>query len=154
MIPLAVLAMGGVLISQAVRAANWFEVQTIPPLEFGKAEIIGFVQPTYTDYQNNTSANGQIPRADLIAPDYGASDNWASQRARLFVRGSITPDITYYVGTEFGQNNYAYSFGHYSPRLIDADIVFSHFVPGVTLVLPALTTVTTLQPQHYALVPL
>jgi hypothetical protein len=130
-IRLAALTIGTVWVSAAVQAANWFEVQTIPPPEFGKAELIGFVQPTYTDYQDNRAANGQIPKADLIAPDYGASDNWAVQRARLFVRGSLTPDITYYVGTEFGQNNYAYSFGHYSPRLIDADMVFSHFVPGV-----------------------
>lgn len=55
------------------------------------------------------------------------------QRIRLFERGSINPDISYYVGVEAGQNGYDYSFGNYSPRLIDANVVFSNYIPGVRL---------------------
>lgn len=127
----AILGIAALFLGHEARAANWFEVQTIPPPGFGKAELIGFVQPTYTDLQSAAAANGQVPTADLIPPKDDASSNWAIQRARLFVRGTLAPDVTYYVGTEFGQNSYAYSFGHYAPRLIDADMVFSHFVPGV-----------------------
>ena len=50
------------------------------------------------------------------------------QRARLFIRGSINPDISYCVGTEAGQNGYTYSLGNFAPRIIDANILFSHYL--------------------------
>ena len=114
-------------------AANWFEVQTIALPEWGKGKLIGFIQPSYTDMQAGPAINGHIPKADLIQPTFDQSTNVAIQRARLFVRGRVNPDISYYVGTEAGQNGYAYSYGTYSPRLMDANMTFSHYIPGVRL---------------------
>ncbi|MHB1677611.1 MAG: hypothetical protein ACYCSS_08775 [Sulfuriferula sp.] len=128
---LATLALIGGSICQPAHATNWFQVQTESLPEWGKGTLIGFLEPNYTDAQHTPATNGQIPKADLTAPLFNSTADIMLQRARLFIRGSINPDISYYVGTEAGQNAYTYSFGNYAPRIIDANVLFSHYIPAV-----------------------
>ena len=122
-----------------VQAANWFDIQTISLPEWGGGKFIGFVQPLFTDIAANTvssptpALNGQTAKFNLVQPTSNQSSDLYLQRIRLFERGSINPDISYYVGVEAGQNGYDYSFGKYAPRLIDANVVFSNYIPGVRL---------------------
>jgi hypothetical protein len=131
----ALCASVGLCMSPLANAANWFDIQTISLPEWGSGKLIGFVQPLYTDYtgSNLAASNGQIPKQNLVQPTSNQTSELFMQRARLFLRGSINPDISYYVGMEAGQNAYDYSFGSYSPRLIDANVVFSNYIPGVRL---------------------
>ncbi|MHB0991527.1 MAG: hypothetical protein ACYC0M_09655 [Burkholderiales bacterium] len=123
--------------SQSANAANWFEIQTISLPEWGYGQVVGLLAPLYTDIAANqivapkTFVNGQTARFDQIGPAFDSSSQIIMQHARLFIRGSINPDISYYVGTEMGQNGYSYSWGNYAPRIIDADMVFSNYIPGV-----------------------
>ena len=132
---LALCASIGLCTAPIANAANWFDIQTISLPEWGSGKLIGFVQPLYTDYtgSNLTASNNQTPKFNLVQPTSNQTSDLFVQRARLFVRGSINPDISYYVGTEMGQNGYDYSFGSYSPRLIDANVVFSNYIPGIRL---------------------
>ena len=118
-----------------VQAANWFDIQTISLPEWGGGKFIGFVQPLFTDISANSVTSGpvhdQTAKFNLIQPTSNQSSDLYLQRIRLFERGSINPDISYYVGVEAGQNGYDYSFGKYAPRLIDANVVFSNYIPGV-----------------------
>lgn len=122
---------------QSAYAANWFEIQTISLPEWGYGQVIGLLAPVYTDIAASpivapkTLINGQTARFDKVGPAFDSGSQITMQHARLFVRGSINPDISYYVGTEMGQNGYAYSWGNYAPRIIDADMVFSNYIPGV-----------------------
>lgn len=115
----------------SANAANWFEIQTVSLPEWGKGTFFGFLEPTYTDMKYTPAINGQIPKADYIGPTFDNTTDIAMQRARLFLRGNVTPDISYYLGAEGGQNGYTYSYGNYAPRMIDANMTFSHFIPGV-----------------------
>jgi hypothetical protein len=135
------LALG---VCQPANAANWFNIQTISLPEWGSGQFIGFLQPLYTDIAPSPTnvigypkapANGQTANFDMVGPQYYSDSQLYMQRARLFIRGSIggNPDISYYVGAEAGQNAYDYSFGRYAPRIMDANVVFSHYIPGVRL---------------------
>lgn len=128
---LAALALLGSSLCQPAYATNWFQIQTESLPEWGKGTLIGFVEPNYTDTKYTPATNGLIPKADYTAPTYDNTSDLMIQRARLFIRGSLNPDISYYVGTEAGQNGYTYSFGNYAPRIIDANVLFSHYIPGV-----------------------
>ncbi|HET9112273.1 MAG TPA: hypothetical protein VFN66_00225 [Burkholderiales bacterium] len=125
------LALFGGILVQPAYATNWFQVQTEALPEWGKGTLIGFLEPNYTETKYTPASNGQIPKADYTAPLFNNTTDLMMQRARLFIRGSINPDISYYVGTEAGQNGYTYSFGNYAPRIIDANVLFSHYIPGV-----------------------
>ncbi len=130
-------------VCQPANAANWFTIQTISLPEWGSGQFIGFLQPLYTDIQASSVIVNGYPHAPVtdqtahfneVAPTFDSSSQLYMQRARFFVRGSIgNPDISYYVGVEAGQNGYDYSWGHYAPRVIDANMVFSHYIPGVRL---------------------
>ena len=134
---LALCASIGLCTAPVANAANWFDIQTISLPEWGSGKLIGFVQPLFTDIAANSVTAGpvhdQVAKFNQVQPKSDQSSELYMQRARLFVRGSINPDISYYVGTEMGQNGYDYSFGSYSPRLIDANVVFSNYIPGVRL---------------------
>ncbi len=118
-------------------AANWFDIQTISLPEWGSGKLIGFVQPLYTNYSGTSVTAGpvhdQTAKFNLVQPTSNQTSDLYVQRLRLFERGSINPDISYYVGVEAGQNAYDYSFGSYSPRIIDANVVFSNYIPGIRL---------------------
>lgn len=131
---LATLALLGSCICQTAHATNWFEIQNVALPDWGKGTLLGFIQPTYTNFDYTAASNHQIPRADLIGPTADGNTNVAIQRARLFLRGSLNPDISYYLSTEAGQNGYTYSFGNYAPRIIDANATFSHYIPGARIV--------------------
>ena len=135
MTQLALCASIGLCSVSTVQAANWFDIQTVSLPEWGGGKFIGFVEPLFTNYAANTvpigPAAGQTAKFNLVQPASNQSSDLTLQRIRLFERGSITPDISYYVGVEAGQNAYDYSFGKYSPRLIDANVVFSNYIPGV-----------------------
>ena len=132
-----VLSLSTGLVYQSAIAANWFEIQTISLPEWGYGRVIGLLAPLYTDIAASpvvapkTLINDQTARFNQVGPAFDSSSQLIMQHARLFIRGSINPDISYYVGTEMGQNGYAYSWGNYAPRIIDADMVFSHYIPGV-----------------------
>ena len=54
-------------------------------------------------------------------------------RARIAVRGTVTPisnKIDYFIMAEFGNNNYTYGNGSYTPRLTDASVTFNE-IPGM-----------------------
>jgi len=121
----------GMCTGPSAYAVNWFDVQTISLPEWGKGKVIGFLQPVYTNIAANPASNGQTGKFNLVAPTFDKSSQLFMQRARLFVRGSVNPNISYYVGTEMGENGYDYSFGRYAPRIIDANMVFSNLIPGV-----------------------
>ncbi|MDA8328291.1 MAG: porin [Betaproteobacteria bacterium] len=134
----------GLCVCQPANAANWFNIQTISLPEWGSGQFIGFLQPLYTDIAASpvvvsgyphAPANGQTAHFNEVAPMFDSSSQLYMQRARFFIRGSIggNPDISYYVGAEAGQNGYDYSWGRYAPRVIDANMVFSHYIPGVRL---------------------
>jgi len=114
-------------------ATNWFALQTVSIPEWGAGTFIGFVQPTLTNIAAGTASNKLTPRPDYVGETsttgIGSTDAGYLQRARFLVRGNITPDISYYVGSEAGQNAYDYSFGNYAPRIIDANMTFSHLLP-------------------------
>ncbi len=132
---LALCASIGMCSVPAAHAANWFDIQTISLPEWGSGKFIGFVEPLYTGIAANTvtagPAKGQTAKFNMVQPTSDQNSELYVQRLRLFERGSINPDISYYVGVEAGQNGYDYSFGSYSPRLIDANVVFSNYIPGV-----------------------
>ena len=135
MTQLALCASIGLCGVSTVQAANWFDIQTVSLPEWGGGKFIGFVEPLFTNYAANTvpigPAAGQTAKFNLVQPASNQSSDLTLQRIRLFERGSINPDISYYVGVEAGQNGYDYSFGKYAPRLIDANVVFSNYIPGV-----------------------
>lgn len=131
-----------ILCNPVAQAANWFQIQTISLPEWGAGKVIGFLEPLYSDYAANpvlvpgapgSLANGQTAHFNMIQPTATSSSQLYMQRARLFIRGSVNPDISYYVGAEAGQNGYDYSFGRYAPRVIDANMVFSNYIPGVRI---------------------
>ncbi|MHB0991158.1 MAG: hypothetical protein ACYC3O_06730 [Burkholderiales bacterium] len=125
------IALFGGGVCQSVYAANWFEIQTVSLPEWGKGTFFGFLEPTYSDMKYTPANNGQIPKADYIGPTFNNTTDVAIQRARLFLRGSVNPDISYYLGTEGGQNGYTYSYGNYGPKIIDANMTFSNYIPGI-----------------------
>ena len=126
----ATLALIGGGICQSAYATNWFDIQTVSNPDWGYGKVIGFLEPSYTNFTTGTTLNGQTAYANLV-PTTGDTTDLIMQRARLFVRGSLNQDISYYVGTEAGENPYTYSFGSYAPRIIDANVTFSHYIPGV-----------------------
>lgn len=119
--------------SPTAQAANWFDLQTVSVPEWGYGKLIGFAEPTYSDINAGIASNHQIPKPDYIGvsaqQDTGSTAGFYLERARVLVRGSIDPDISYYVGSELGVNGYTYSFGNYGPKLIDANLTFSHLLP-------------------------
>ncbi len=129
-IRLAVVATLGACGSQTAQAANWFDIQTVSLPAWGYGKFLGFLEPMYNDIKASPASNGQVPKADYIAPTFDGSAGFSIQRARFFVRGSTGPDLSYYIGAEAGQNGYTYSFGNYGPKLIDANITINHMLPG------------------------
>ncbi len=126
----AVLATAGFGISSAALADNWFDIQTIAEPDWGYGHLQGFIQPVFSDIQASPASNKQIPKFDTVGPLAQDSTDLYVQRARLFLRGSVVPDVSYYLGTELGQNAYTYSFGNYGPKLIDANVTVSNILPG------------------------
>lgn len=123
--------LGGFLATQCAFAANWFDVQTISLPEWGSGHFLSFIQPALTDYLDFQPVRGHVPKSDLVLPGYATDSNIQIQRARFFVRGGFNSNISYYVGAEAGQNQFAYSFQRYAPRVIDANVSFSNYIPGV-----------------------
>ncbi len=126
----AVMVWAGACASSSAWADNWFDIQTIALPEWGYGKLLGFIQPVFTDIQASPASNHQIPKPDLVGPTAQDSTDLYVQRARVFVRGSMNPDVSYYVGSELGENAYTYSFGNYGPKLIDANITVSNKLPG------------------------
>ncbi|MDA8225483.1 MAG: hypothetical protein M0T86_06130, partial [Betaproteobacteria bacterium] len=120
----------GACASSSAWADNWFDIQTIALPEWGYGKLLGFIQPVFTDIQASPASNHQIPKPDLVGPTAQDSTDLYVQRARVFVRGSMNPDVSYYVGSELGENAYTYSFGNYGPKLIDANITVSNKLRG------------------------
>ena len=117
----------------AAQANNWFDLQTVAFPSWGAGRFIGFVQPVFTNISASPAANHLIPRPDYVgetdSTGTGSTSSTYIQRARFLVRGSINPNISYYLGSEAGDNGYDYSFGNYAPRIIDANLTFSNMLP-------------------------
>lgn len=125
------LAGASLLFVAPARAANWFEIQGVSNPAWGRGKLSGWIEPVYTSKQAGTASNGLVPRPNLVGPRFSGSSEFSLQRAQLVARGRLNPDIDYYLGGEFGANGYTYGASGYSPKIIDAHVLFSHYVPGV-----------------------
>lgn len=135
-IPVAGLLCLSTIFCTTANAANWFEIQSSSLPAWGKGKLIGWVEPDYSSINgpNVDVAGHSYPiKPNLVGPEFRDNSKLTMQRARLMLRGSLNPDISYFLAGEFGDNGYNYSNGKYSPHLIDAHITFSHYVPGVRI---------------------
>jgi hypothetical protein len=120
-------------------AADWFETQTIAQPAWGAGQLSGFWEPAWSSFQNSAVHTGSpagyyTPKSDLVSAPVNATTGLNTQRIRPIYRGLITPDISYFVAAELSPSAYTYSFGNYAPRLVDADLTFSNYIPGARIV--------------------
>ena len=125
------LAGAGLCFAAPTWAANWFEVQGVSNPAWGRGKLMGWVEPDYTRKQADTARNGLVPRPNLVGPRFAGSDELGVQRAQLVARGRLHRGVDYFLAGEFGANGYTYGASGYSPKLIDAHVLLSHYVPGV-----------------------
>ncbi|MHB1580640.1 MAG: porin [Acidithiobacillus sp.] len=119
------------LLSTPASAANWFKLLNEPPTSHALA-IYGYLGPTYTYTGGTAAANGQVPLANLIAPQFTSHNSFSMLYARLMARGMINKHISYFLGIEFGNNLYVSPDGKYIPKIINAAATFS-YIPGVRI---------------------
>ncbi len=132
----SILTLGIVInVCPQAEAANWFQTQTIADPAWGAGQIMGFIEPAYSVFQNSpTQPFGYTPKADLVSAPVNATSGLNTQRIRPILRGLINPDISYFLAAEASPSAYTYSFGNYAPRLVDADLTFSNYIPGARIV--------------------
>lgn len=133
----AILSASG--FAQYAQAANWLQLyNTEPPGVTPPVKVWGFVQPEYSSAQGNavtglmgppsvTAFNGTVPNFNLIGPDLNSSNTFNMLRARIGLRGTLSPlddKLTYFVLTEFGNNGLTYFAGRH-PVVTDAFVTWN-----------------------------
>lgn len=132
------IALAAVWLSGSAYASDWERILgTVPSGVAAPVNVFGFIQPTYFDTGGSTVQglkgpaaifNGEAPNFNLVAPDHSSSSSFNLLRARLAVRGTLSPisnNIDYFVMAEFGNNGFTYSNGQQVPRLIYANVTFN-----------------------------
>jgi hypothetical protein len=131
----------------SAHATNWFQLQGTEPNGIAAPfRLFGFIQPTYEDTGGTAvnglgplpnghpnPYNGAVPKFNEVAPQDTSMSSFNMLRARIAVRGTVLPisnKIDYFIMAEFGNNNYTYSNGSYTPRLTDASVTFNE-IPGM-----------------------
>ena len=131
----------------SAHATNWFQLQGTEPSGIAAPfHLFGFIQPTYEDSGGTavtglrnigsvpfSSFNNAVPKFNEVAPQDTSMSSFNMLRARIAVRGTVTPisnKIDYFIMAEFGNNNYTYGNGSYTPRLTDASVTFNE-IPGM-----------------------
>ena len=124
-------------------ATNWFQLQgTEPNGTASPYHLFGFIQPTYQDSGGTAVSglsgpaapyDGVVPKFNEVAPQDTSMSSFNMLRARIGVRGTVLPisnKIDYFIMAEFGNNNFTYGNGSYTPRLTDASVTFNE-IPGM-----------------------
>lgn len=113
------------------QAANWLMLQgTEPAGTAPRAEVWGFIQPTYQKDFSDAFAGKYVP-PKLIGPNLDSQSSFNIQRARIGVRGTGFPldsRINYFILTEFGNNAATNGgrYGSYKPILTDASVTLNY----------------------------
>ena len=129
---------GAASLSLPAHATNWLKLQgTQPPGVTARAKFWGFIQPGYawtpgtelpaTMKGGAAGLSGTRPNFNNIGPNQTSSNTFSLRRARLGVRGSVTPlsnNIDYFFLAEFGNNALTGSRG-YHPVITDASVTFN-----------------------------
>ncbi len=129
---------GAASLSLPAHATNWLKLQgTQPPGVTARAKFWGFIQPGYartpgtelpaTMKGGAAGLSGTRPNFNNIGPNQTSSNTFSLRRARLGVRGSVTPlsnKIDYFFLAEFGNNALSGSRG-YHPVITDASVTFN-----------------------------
>ena len=123
--------LGAVLTGPGAYAANWFELQGISNPAWGKGHVSAWIEPAYTRFDATEAANHHVPTSDLVGPEFDGSSRLTLQRARLSLRGKLDRHVDYFLSGEFGDNAFTRGGSGYAPRLYDANVMLSHYVPGV-----------------------
>ncbi len=133
----AILSASG--FAQYAQAANWLQLyNTEPPGVAPAVKVWGFVQPDYASAQGNavtglmgppsvTAFNGTVPNFNLIGPDLKSSNTFNLLRARIGMRGTLSPlddKLTYFVLAEFGNNGLTHFSGKH-PVMTDAFVTWN-----------------------------
>lgn len=87
------------LLSQSAVAADWFELQGISPPKAPLFGVSGFIEPSLylmngTAAENRVPPINNIPRINLVAPNYNQSNTLTILRARLMLRGNLNQHIS------------------------------------------------------------
>ncbi|MEL5847965.1 MAG: porin [Candidatus Igneacidithiobacillus chanchocoensis] len=120
----------GIFLSPTAQAANWFKLQGISPAKAPLFGVSGFIEPTI--WAQGATEDGllhEVPHINLIGPDFSYGTTASILRARIMFRGNINPNISYFLGGEFGNNGFTHVRGDYQPGLIDGHVTFS-YLPG------------------------
>ncbi len=129
---------GAASMSLPAYATNWLKLQgTQPPGVTAHAKFWGFIQPGYartpgtelpaTMKGGAAGLKGTRPNFNNIGPNQTSSNTFSLRRARIGVRGSVTPlsnNIDYFFLAEFGNNALSGSRG-YHPVITDASVTFN-----------------------------
>ncbi len=120
----------GIFLSPTAQAANWFKLQGISPAKAPLFGVSGFIEPTI--WAQGATEDGllhEVPHINLIGPNFSYGTTASILRARIMFRGNINPNISYFLGGEFGNNGFTHVRGDYQPGLIDGHVTFS-YLPG------------------------
>lgn len=136
-ISVALAVAGAASLSVPAHATNWLKLQgTQPPGVTARAQFWGFIQPGYAWTDGGelgqmkggaAPLTGSRPNFNNIGPDQTSSNTFSLRRARIGVRGAVTPlsnDIDYFFLAEFGNNALSGSRG-YHPVITDASVTFN-----------------------------
>ncbi|WP_322629798.1 porin [Halothiobacillus sp.] len=121
----------------SAHAANWIMLQgTEPAGTAPRAEVWGFIQPTYSKDFSNAFAGKYVP-PKLVGPSLDSQSSFNILRARIGVRGTGFPldnKINYFILTEFGNNAMTNggAYGNYTPVLTDASVTLN-YIPGARI---------------------
>jgi len=130
---IAATCAGSMLVTAPIQATDWLMLQgTEPEGASARARIWGFIQPQYTNIEDNEVAagpwQGQDAIFNVVRPDNDSSSGFQIRRARLGVRGTGFPldsNVNYFLLAEFGNNGITKPDG-YSARLTDASVTLNH----------------------------
>jgi hypothetical protein len=131
---IAAACAASMLVTAPIQAADWLMLQGTEPLgAAARAKIWGFIQPQYTDIQDNKVAAGPWAGQDaifnVVRPDNDTSSGFNIRRARLGVRGTAFPldsNVNYFLLAELGNNGITKEGGG-SVKLTDASVTLNHF---------------------------
>ncbi|MEJ2060887.1 MAG: hypothetical protein P8Y64_10445 [Gammaproteobacteria bacterium] len=136
----AAVAGASLFAMQSANAANWMQLYgTTPrPGQSPHAKVWGFIQPLYsvTDGKKMTGLLGPVAgfndttaAFNRIGPDLNSTNSFNLFRARIGVRGTLTPldnDLDYFILTEWGNNGQTY-FNNQTPSVTDAFVTWNRF---------------------------
>lgn len=133
----AIIAATGM--SQRAEATNWLQLYNTEPSGVSSpVKVWGFVQPVYSSNEGKavdgligppsvTAFNGTVPNFNLIGPSLKSPRTFNLFRARLGVRGTLSPlddKLSYFVLTEFGNNGLTHFSGNH-PIISDAFVTWN-----------------------------